>query len=72
MSELLFLLIGLVVGAGGLFVWAKYNKTKAIALINGDLQELWKFIDDEILGDLDEEIAAKLKELFDKIFGRTS
>lgn len=72
MSELLFLVIGLLAGAGGLFVWAKYNKTKAIALINADLEELWRFIDDEVLGDLDEEVAAKLKELFEKIFGKTS
>jgi len=71
MSELLFLLIGLVGGAAGLFIWARYYKAKALAAINASIEELWKFLDDEVLGDLDEEIAAKIKEFFDKIFGRS-
>ena len=72
MSELLFLLIGLVGGAGGLFIWARYNKTKAMGLINADLEELWRILDDEVLGDLDEQVVAKIKEIFNRIFGKTS
>ena len=39
MSELLFLVIGLVAGAVGLFVWARYNKNKAIELLNMDFEQ---------------------------------
>ena len=67
---ILWFILGVVVGAGGLFVWARYNKAKALAAINASVAELWKFLDDEVLGDLDEEVAAKIKEFFDKLFGK--
>jgi len=86
MSELLFLLFGLVAGAVGLFVWARYNKQKAIDLLNLDFEakakelqdqlegeftervdEAKRYIDDELLGDLDEKVAAKIKELLDSL-----
>jgi len=77
MSELIFLLVGLVAGAVGLFVWARYNKNKAIGLLNMDfdakVDELIKYIDDEVLGDLDEKAIEKfneLKELIEKLKNR--
>ena len=38
MWEILCLLIGALAGAGGLFVWARYNKNKAINLLNMDFE----------------------------------
>ena len=70
MLELLFLLAGLVAGAGGLFVWARYNKQKAVDLLNMDFEAKFNELKDQLEGEFNEkvdELESKVDELKDKV-----
>lgn len=70
MSEILFLLAGLVVGVVGLVVWARYNKQKAIDLLNTDFEAEFNKLKDQFEGELKEkvdELENKVDELKDKV-----
>ncbi len=65
MLELLFLVAGAVIGAVGLFVWARYNKQKAVDLLNTDFEAELNRLRDQLEGELKE----KVDELESKVDG---
>jgi len=70
MWYLIMLLLGIVIGAGGLFVWARYNKNNAIKLLNMDFEAKVDELRDkanEELSDLSDDAKKKLNDLLDEL-----